>query len=216
MFTPIRALLAGKTQPFARGELSAISKQAFAGQVCIKFLGLMGDEQADPKFHGGPEKAVHHYPYDHYSHWQGSVPNHPLLAAPGAFGENISTIGWTEANVCIGDRIRCGTALLEISQGRQPCWKQGHRMNWAALPGLMVREHRSGWYYRVIEEGTAAAGEGLTLIDRSLPEWTVKRVFGLLIGGDYKADPGALKALAGMDQLFGGWRQRAVDLMGAR
>ena len=128
----------------------------------------------------------------------------------GAFGENVSTLGLGEDEVCIGDRFRLGGALVEVSQGRQPCWKQGERLNWPKLPALMVAERRSGWYYRVIEPGTAEAGDALTLVDRILPEWSVRRVFGLLVAGDHRHDPGALAVLAAMEPLFPGWRERAA------
>ena len=210
----ILALLAGKIRPLDRGLGSAIAKSAITGPVRIGFLGIEGDEQADLTVHGGPDKALHHYPGDHYAHWAGQAVSHPLLNAPGAFGENVSTWGLLEDEVCIGDRFRLGTALVEISQGRQPCWKQGARMDWPTLPALMVKTRRSGWYYRVIEEGVAAEGDMLTLIDRPLREWTVTRVFGILIAGDHKRDPAALTHLAAMDVLFEGWRMRAVELMG--
>jgi MOSC domain-containing protein YiiM len=206
------ALLTGKAKLLARGELSAISKYANEGIVKIDYLGIEGDQQADLSVHGGPEKALHHYPFDHYSRWATHAPDADLLNALGAFGENISTRGLCEQGVCIGDRFRLGSALLEISQGRQPCWKQGARLAWNALPALMVKERRSGWYYRVIEQGTAQSGDMLTLIDRPLPDWSVARVFGLLIAGDHKTDPAALRALMAMEVLFEGWRARASEL----
>jgi MOSC domain-containing protein YiiM len=208
----ILALLTGKAQPLARGELSAIAKHPAKSPVKIGFLGIDGDEQADLRVHGGPDKALHHYPFDHYPRWATNAPETDPLNMPGAFGENISTFGLCEDAVCIGDRFRLGTALVEISQGRQPCWKQGERMQWNKLPALMVKERRSGWYYRVIEEGEAQAGDMLTLIDRPLPDWTVTRVFGLLVAGDHQSDPQALKALVAMDVLFEGWRARAFEL----
>lgn len=209
------ALLSGKAKPFARGEASAIAKAPLDGRVRIGRLGIEGDEQADHRYHGGPDKALHHYPSDHYVRWGTIAVDHPLLNAPGAFGENVSTWGLTEDQVCIGDRLRLGTALVEISQGRQPCWKQGERLAWPVLPALMVKERRSGWYYRVIEEGEAEAGDALSLVERPLPEWSVRRVFGLLIGGEHKSDPSALDALTGMDVLFEGWRDRARELRAA-
>lgn len=208
------ALLAGKARYLARGENSAIAKSPVSGPVKIGFLGLEGDEQADLTVHGGPDKALHHYPNDHYARWSEGRDDDPVLAGPGAFGENIATLGLTEDKVCIGDRFRLGSALIEISQGRQPCWKQGERLHWPALPALMVKERRSGWYYRVIEEGMTEPGETLSMVARPLPDWTVRRVFGLLIAGDHRSDPGALAELAGMDLLYAGWRRRAVKLMG--
>ncbi|MEY4500686.1 MAG: hypothetical protein RIS52_576 [Pseudomonadota bacterium] len=215
MRAPILALLAGKAKPFARGELSAIGKVETDGSVKVTCRGLVGDEQADRRVHGGPDKALHHYPADHYDFWRACAAEHPLLDVAGAFGENVSTRDITEAMVCIGDRFQLGSALVEISQGRQPCWKQGHFMEWATLPAIMVRERRSGWYYRVIEEGEAKRGDLLSLVDRPQPDWTVERVFGLLIAGDHKRDPAALPVLRDMPHLFGGWRERAAALMGS-
>jgi MOSC domain-containing protein YiiM len=212
MSIPILALLAGKVQPLARGERSAIAKVPLEGPVKIGFLGVEGDEQADLSVHGGPDKALHHYPADHYVHWGTLAVDHPLLNAPGAFGENISTYGLVEDAVCIGDRFRLGTALLEISQPRQPCWKQGERMEWTTLPKMMIRERRSGWYYRVIEEGAGEAGDELALVDRPFPDWTVKRVFGLVIAGDHKLDPRPLAMLARVEPLCAEWRARAEEL----
>lgn len=211
---PVLALLAGKARYLARGEASAIAKSPVPGPVKIGFLGLEGDEQADLRVHGGPDKALHHYPHDHYARWSERMTGEPLLAAPGAFGENVATLGLVEDQVCIGDRFRLGSALIEVSQGRQPCWKQGVRLHWTALPATMVKERRSGWYYRVIEEGIAAPGDTLSMVERPLPDWTVKRVFGLLVAGDHRKDPGALTELAGMELLFAGWRCRAAELMG--
>lgn len=207
------ALLTGKARYLGRGENSAIAKSPVTGPVKIGFLGLEGDEQADPTVHGGPDKALHHYPHDHYARWSEDRVDDPVLAAPGAFGENIATLGLTEDQVCIGDRFRLGRALIEISQGRQPCWKQAERLRWPALPALMVKERRSGWYYRVIEEGAAEPGEALAMVERPLPGWTVRRVFGLLIAGDHRHDPAALRDLAGMELLYDGWRHRALKLM---
>lgn len=208
------ALLAGRARYLGRGENSAIAKSPVSGPVKIGFLGLEGDEQVDLTVHGGPDKALHHYPNDHYARWGEERPSDPVLAGPGAFGENVATLGLMEGQVCIGDRFRLGSALVEISQGRQPCWKQGERLHWPALPALMVKERRSGWYYRVIEEGTAEPGETLSMVARPLPDWTVRRVFGLLIAGDHRSDPAALAELAGMESLYVGWRDRALKLMG--
>lgn len=210
MQATVRTLLAGRIVPFAQGEGSAIAKSPLTGKVRITFLGLQDDEQADRVHHGGRDKALHHYPYDHYARWaQGS--DHALLDQPGTFGENISTLGMAEEDVCIGDRFRIGTALLEVSQARKPCWKQGHLLDWTRLPKLMVKEGRSGWYYRVIEEGDAEAGDELALLDRPHPEWTARRVFDLIVAGKHKDDKAAFRVLSDMDVLFDGWRKIAAD-----
>jgi MOSC domain-containing protein YiiM len=208
----LNALLTGVIAPLNEKRKSAIAKSPVDGPVQLRFAGLEGDFQADKNHHGGPDKAVHLYPFDHYRRWRDEMPNHPRLAVPGGFGENLSTTGLLEDQVCIGDRFRIGTALIEVSQGRKPCSVQGRFLDWPKLPALMVKERRSGWYARVIEEGVVAAGDMLTLVERPLPDWTVKRVFAILIGGDYKSDPMALDVLAAMELLHDGWRARAEAL----
>ena len=140
---PTIALLAGKVAPF-RGpdEPSAIVKQPLSGPVTITPRGIAGDEQADRVHHGGPDMAIHHYAFDHYAYWRGQLGEHPLLGQPGAFGENISTTGLAESTVFLGDRFRLGTALIEVSQGRQPCWKQGHRLGHPEMPAQIVQTRR--------------------------------------------------------------------------
>ncbi len=211
----VLAVLTGKVTPF-RGprEPSAIAKSPREGPIAVGPLGLAGDEQADLSVHGGPDKAIHHYPFDHYPFWRGVMGEQPLLSGPGAFGENISALGLVETAVCIGDRYRLGSALAEVSQGRQPCWKQGHRLGNPAVTAQIVETRRSGWYYRVIEPGEVAAGDTITLADRPLPGWTVERVFGLLIAGEYEDDPAALRALAALEVLAESWRLRAGKLLG--
>ncbi|WP_263588319.1 MOSC domain-containing protein [Sphingopyxis sp. GC21] len=211
----IDALLTGKARRFgAKGEPSAIDKRAVEGRRAVGALGIAGDEQADLSVHGGPDKAIHHYPRDHYDWWAETIGDHALLQDAGAFGENISTSGLTESAACIGDRYRLGSALVEISQGRQPCWKLGHRFGIATLPATVVTSRRGGWYYRVIEDGAVGAGDALELMERPLPDWSVERVFHLLIGGAGKREPAALRALAAMDLLAANWRARADKLLG--
>ena len=211
----IDALLTGKARRFgAKGEPSAIDKRAVEGRRAVGALGIAGDEQADLSVHGGPDKAIHHYPRDHYGWWAETIGDHALLQDAGAFGENISTSGLTESAACIGDRYRLGSALVEISQGRQPCWKLGHRFGIATLPATVVTSRRGGWYYRVIEDGAVGAGDALELMERPLPDWSVERVFHLLIGGAGKREPAALRALAAMDLLAANWRARAEKLLG--
>ncbi len=210
----IDAVLTGKARAFRGDEASAIAKTPVNGALRVGPLGIDGDEQADLTVHGGVDKAIHHYPRDHYDWWAEQLGDHALLGAPGAFGENISTEGLIESEARIGDRYRLGSALVEISQGRQPCWKLGHRFGIATVPATVVTTRRSGWYYRVIEEGRVAAGDALALVERPLPEWSVERVFHLLVGGAGKREPEALRALAAMDALATSWRARAEKLLG--
>jgi MOSC domain-containing protein YiiM len=210
----VESVLTGSVQNFADGETSAIAKLPVEGPRAVTWLGISGDAQADLSVHGGPEKAIHHYPNDHYAYWRTALGAFPVLRGPGAFGENISTIGLAESEACIGDQYRLGTALVEIAQGRQPCWKQAHRLMSKNVVAMMVQTRRCGWYYRVVEQGVVSAGDALSLIDRPHPEWTVSRVIGLLIGGEGKADQAAMLALSSLEALAENWRKRAAMLSG--
>lgn len=211
MHFTVDSLLTGAVAPLGP-ETSAIAKVPVEGARAVGWLGIEGDAQADLSVHGGPDKAIHHYPRDHYAWWQARLGTLPVLEAPGAFGENVSTTGLTEDGACIGDRYRLGTALVEIAQGRQPCWKQAFRLGQADTVSLMVQSRRCGWYYRVIEEGSVGPGDRLTLIDRPHPEWSVARVIALLIAGGARREPDAVRALAQLGVLASGWRQRAMAL----
>jgi len=209
----IRAVLTGKVRPF-RGadEPSAIAKEQVSGLVQVTFLGLVGDEHGDTVNHGGRDKAIHHYPADHYPAWREELGDHALLGGAGGFGENISTLGLTEADLCIGDTFRMGTALVQVSHGRKPCWKLDHRFDLPGLSARVVANGRAGWYYRVLEEGQVKAGDSLQLVERTLPQWSVARVFELLISGGWKREPAAVAELARLEVLAEAWRKRAVEL----
>jgi len=209
----IGAVNCGTARPLRDDENSAIAKVPQAGPVAVGPLGLAGDEQADRVHHGGPDMALHHYPRDHYDYWRGLLGEHPLLAGEGAFGENLSTTGLLEREAAIGDRYRLGSALVEISQGRKPCWKISHRFDAPKLTASVVATGRSGWYYRVLEPGHVSVGSQLELLERPHPEWTVARVFGLIVSGTEPREAGVLRELADLGALSADWRRRAVGLI---
>jgi MOSC domain-containing protein YiiM len=177
----ILQLRVGRTAPLGTaGARSAIDKQPVDGPLAVNTLGLDGDEQADTKHHGGPHKAVHAYALSHMPAWTRELPERAALFRPGAFGENLVLDGAAEADVCLGDRWRVGTALLEVSQGRQPCWKLNLRFDVPDMARRVQDSGRSGWYFRVIEPGTVIAGDRGTLIARPNPDWSLARVSHLL------------------------------------
>lgn len=218
----VDALLVGKPVPFrADGETSTIgSRVAADGPVQLTVSGFVGDRVADASVHGGPDKAVHFYPAEHYPEWRadftkGGLEPHPHLERLGGFGENISALGLAEDKVQIGDRFRIGSALLEISQGRQPCWKIDHHFGLKGMTAGVIRTGRSGYYFRVIEEGAVGAGDPIEQVERMTHGWTVERTFQMLIAGMHKA-PGAdaaLKELAALETLAENWRARAARLL---
>jgi MOSC domain-containing protein YiiM len=177
----VEAVLSGRAVPYTRpGTRSAIAKQIVDGPVAVGPEGLACDEQGDRRAHGGPDKAVHHYAREHYAHWRAELGALPVLERPGAFGENLSTSGFTEAGICIGDRLRIGTVLLEVSQSRQPCWKLNDRFGRADMARLVQQTGRTGWYYRVIEPGALQAGDAVFLVARPHPAWTLERLIDAL------------------------------------
>ncbi|WAW93722.1 MOSC domain-containing protein [Xanthomonas citri pv. malvacearum] len=167
----------GSARDFTRpGSRSAIDKRALQGAVQVGLEGLEGDEQGDRRVHGGPDKAIHHYPRDHYAAWRDELGPHVLLEAAGAFGENLSSVGVTEADVCLGDRFTLGTAVVEVSQLRQPCWKLSDRFGVRELARRVQETDRTGWYYRVLQPGSVAVGDLLTLQARPHPDWPLSRL----------------------------------------
>ncbi|WP_028713870.1 MULTISPECIES: MOSC domain-containing protein [unclassified Paracoccus (in: a-proteobacteria)] len=226
-------LLTGKAAPLpGSDQLSGIDKRPADRPLALGPEGFEGDEQADRRVHGGPEKAVHHYPFDHYAAWRvelgrprlAETPgvSHPrppveylengeiggLLEAPGAFGENISTRGLIEADVAVGDIFRLGSALVQVSQGRQPCWKLNRRFGVEDMARRVQQSGRTGWYYRVLQPGIVAPGDRLERIDRVAPDWTLRRLWHALYVDRLNLDE--LQGIAALEVLAEGWRRYAV------
>ena len=151
---------------------SGIRKQSLAGRCALTVAGLDGDEHGDAVNHGGPDKAVCGYPREHYPYWSSRLAR-PLEA--GAFGENFTLHALTEAEACIGDTYLVGSAMIQVSQPRQPCWKLARRWRIKVLTAMVEQTGRTGWYLRVLEEGEVEAGQPMTLLERPHPEWTVTR-----------------------------------------
>lgn len=144
---------------------SAIAKTAVSGPSRLTEAGLAGDAQADRRVHGGAGKALHHYPVEHYARLAAAFPDAQHLV-PGGLGENISTRGLTEAEVCIGDVFRLGGARIQVSQPRTPCWKIDRRTGCEGVAAFIAEHGLAGWYYRVIEAGELAPGDSLEHLER--------------------------------------------------
>ena len=203
----VTAVCTGTARPFNGAELSAITKRPREGAVQVLTEGLAPDEQADRRVHGGPEMALHLYPLDHHDWWRGEIGDHPALDEPGGFGSNLAVSGLTEDMVHIGDRFRLGTALIEVSQPRQPCWKIEHRFGHKGMVARIIASGRSGWYFRVIETGEVAAGDSLERVATGAEDWSVARVFRTLVAG--KATRDELAELAALATLAPKLREKA-------
>lgn len=205
----LSALLIGKIVPFGpNGEPSAIGKTPVNHPLSLGATGFVDDMQADLRHHGGTGKAVHHYPAEHYATWRREYPEiEPERFQPGTFGENLSTFGLTEENVCIGDTFRIGGALLEVSQGRKPCWKLNERTGQPGIAARMQESGRTGWYYRVLEHGTVSPDAEIILLDRPYPEWTLAHLLRQLYLGP--PDIEVLARLSTLNALPDSWREQA-------
>jgi len=182
---------------------SAIFKQPVEGPIELGPLNLVGDEQADPTVHGGTDKAICVYSVDHAMAWQ----REPGLEAwgPGAAGENFTVSGQTEDTVSIGDTFQVGSAVVQVSQPRGPCWKLGRKWNMTDLPRRVLRTGRTGWYLRVLSPGRVEPRLSLTLRERTHPEWSITRANSVMY--DRTTDLETVRALAECAALASSWRE---------
>lgn len=153
---------------------SAIDKQLVEHSY-LNWLGLTGDEQAE-SFHGGEDRAILQYESDHYQTLAAIFPNSTPYFVDGGFGENFVVTGMNESNMCIGDIVQVGSARLQLSQPRQPCFKLNHRFNEPTLSRFTQENAKTGWLYRVLEQGEIHAGDEICVIERPFPQWTVERI----------------------------------------
>ncbi|MEM8964557.1 MAG: MOSC domain-containing protein [Acidobacteriota bacterium] len=181
---------------------SAIDKKPVEGPVRILRSGIEGDQQADPRVHGGPERALHHYPVQHYQTWRERFGDLATLR-PGGVGENLSVDRFDETGVCIGDSFRIGTAIIQVSQGRVPCWKLVRHTGVDDMATAFLDTGHTGWYARVLEAGEARVGDPIELIDRTQTAWSVARVIRAYL--DKKLDREHIEELATLPGLSTHW-----------
>lgn len=141
---------------------TGIFKSPVAGRVRMRMLNLDGDQQADLTVHGGQDKAVYAYPSEHYPFWKKELPGVDLPS--GAFGENLTTAGLLESNVCLGDRFTIGTAEVVVTQPRNPCFKLNLKFGREDMIKRFLASHRSGFYLRVLREGEVGAGDEIVRV----------------------------------------------------
>jgi MOSC domain-containing protein YiiM len=191
-----------------RAWTTAFWKSPVAGPVAVRRTNLDGDGQADLVNHGGPDKAVCVYTLDHYTYWRDVFAEAGIALdaiEPGAFGENFSVEGLDESTVCIGDVWRIGDAMFQVSQPRQPCWKLARRWGIKTLAAQVIENGKTGWYLRVLEEGTIAAGMEILRVERPCPEWTVERANWVMHKA--KSNRDAARELSLVASLSESWRE---------
>ena len=193
MHYPVNVFV-GKVRDYDGSRPSAIGKIQVDGELILGELGLEGDEQADLRYHGGPEKALHQYPAEHYALLAQEWPQCASLLGPGVLGENISTRGMTEHDVCIGDVFGMGEARIQLSQPRSPCWKIDRRLKVDGASRFVEAAGVTGWYYRVLDEGRLCAGDEIVLLERPNPWLTLVHYWDTVMA--HRPDPVALRQIA--------------------
>lgn len=178
-------------------------KRPVSGSVQLKQLGLVGDEIADKQHHGGPNKAILCYAASHYATWAEEYPE--LRMSAGALAENLTVSGADETTVCLGDRYQVNDCVIEVSQPRQPCWKIARRWGVKTLTKAVTQSGRTGWYLRVINEGTLEAGQTFERIARPHPDWSVARANDVMFCRE--SDRMAVFELMNLPELSDEWKE---------
>ncbi|RCJ36577.1 molybdenum cofactor biosysynthesis protein [Nostoc punctiforme NIES-2108] len=181
---------------------TGIFKEPVSERVMLRSLNLDGDGQADLTVHGGADKAVYVYPFEHYDYWRGELPDIELPL--GIFGENFTTTGLREEEVNIGDRFHIGTVKLMVTQPRLPCYKLGIRFGRPDMVKRFLASRRTGFYFRVLQEGEVGAGDTLELVSRDDNNITVANITQLYTRE--QNNPELLHQAAQLEALPESWR----------
>ena len=212
----------GKPAPLAGGDgrtqTTSLLKRPVTGTVWLGAEDLEGNRQHDRRYHGGPDKAACAYPSEHYAALSGYL---GLELPPGAVGENFTTEGLDEAELCVGDRFAVGDndgdgvcAVIEVSQPRQPCATLSRYYGVPKLPGFIVAGGITGWYFRTVTEGPVHPGAALRLLTRPHPRWTISELNRLML--TEKKDHAAIRdLLADAPPLAADWRDTFAARMKA-
>jgi ferredoxin-NADP reductase/MOSC domain-containing protein YiiM/ferredoxin len=181
---------------------TGIWKKPVTGRIIARRLNLDGDGQGDLHGHGGEQRALMVYQLDSYRYWANYLGRSDLV--PGIFGENLTVEGLADSEVCIGDRFRIGSAIFEVTQPRDTCYRLGIRLERPEMPALLVAHHRPGFYFRVIQEGELGAGDRIEKTSDGPERMTVAEVDGLLYSAEHTLE--ALRRAARIPALSPGWR----------
>jgi len=199
----LRSVNVGKPRSVEwRGRVvtSAIWKDPVDGPVTVDGVNLLGDDQADRRVHGGNDKAVYAYSVEDYDWWAARTGT----LGPGTFGENLTTTGIDLSECRIGDRWHVGSAMLEVSQPRQPCFKLGIRMNDDGFPGVFAASQRPGTYLRVVTSGTVTAGDAIQVEPAERPAIRIGSLVETVVADE------VLRQAVDDPRVPDGWRETAA------
>jgi MOSC domain-containing protein YiiM len=182
---------------------SAIWKSPVAGRIAVRGVNLAGDDQADRKAHGGPDKVVYAYANEDAHWWQQQIGRSLEF---GEFGENLTTEGIEVNGALVGERWQIGTTVLEVSEPRIPCWRLGVRMNDKMFVRRFIDALRPGAYLRLIAEGSIGVGDEVQIVERPSHGLTVRDVFRI-----YTRDHDEVPSLLTVPQMSESWKSWAAD-----
>ena len=158
--------------------LTGIYKYPVDQPIYLDTEDVQGDTVVDRKYHGGIYKACYLFSADHYDYWKAKYPQ--LEWDWGMFGENLTIQGLDESQLRIGSTYRLGTALVQISQPREPCYKLGIRFGDQEILKQFIDHGRPGTYIRVLEPGTVSKGDSMELVTASESPLTIAQFYELL------------------------------------
>ncbi len=188
-----------------REAVSAIWKAPVTGRVTVRGVNLEGDDQADRAAHGGPDKAVYAYAIEDLRWWNGELGRRLEY---GELGENLTTEGIDVNGALVGERWEIGSAVLEVSEPRVPCWRLGVRMEDQQFPRRFTKAGRPGAYLRIAIEGDVGAGDEIRVVERPDHDVTVGDVFRI-----YTRDREDVARLLSVPRMSSSWKRWAEDWM---
>ncbi|MBP1680436.1 MAG: hypothetical protein H6Q35_775 [Proteobacteria bacterium] len=150
---------------------SASFKEVSHTPLFANFTGFSGDEVADTIHHGGVDKAIFANSYENYAHWASFLEQKSLPF--GALAENLTITGLHEQSVMLGEVHQIGTAILQVSQPRKPCWKISRRWNHKAFTNEIFTSGLTGWYYKVLQEGLIGSDDEIKVIQQKTPQISI-------------------------------------------
>jgi MOSC domain-containing protein YiiM len=181
-----------------RPAKSAIWKSPVAGRIAARGVNLEGDDQADRKAHGGPDKSVYAYAIEDLRWWEEKLGRSLQY---GQFGENLTTEGVAVNDALVGERWAIGTGVFEVSEPRIPCWRLGVRMNDQGFVRRFTEALRPGTYLRIVVEGAVGAGDEIRIIERPEHGLTVRDIFRI-----YTRDREEVERLLTVPRISESWR----------
>jgi MOSC domain-containing protein YiiM len=191
---------------------TGIFKEPVAGPVMIRSLNLDGDRQADLSVHGGPEKAVYAYPAEYFPYWRDQLPQTAIT--PGTFGENLTTEGLFEESLYIGDRLRVGDAVLEVTQPRMPCYKLALKFGRDDMIKRFLKSGKTGFYFLVVEEGDVNVDSPIEILSRDEGRVSISDISRLYINPQPDAE--LLQRAVSVPALPRSWKDYLVERAEAR